>query len=533
MGASRYLRVRPVLLAGALASVLSACSITPEPLTDTERTDRATKDIASFFKNQEPVTRPISLYEAIARALKYNLDQRLKIMEQALANKQLDASKYDLLPDLTASAGYTRRSNERGSSSRSLITGQQSLEVSTSEDQGIRRASLGLSWNILDFGMSYFRARQNAQEALIAEERRRKVVQNIMLDVRDAYWRAVSAQTLLPDLIKLINRIEEALDRSRSAEAQRLTPPRLALTFQRELLDQLRELSEIRRRLILAKISLAALINLRPGESFELAVPDKLDIVSQPVNVPVEKLELIALIDRPEMREEDYRKRISQIDVHRAMLSLIPGIEFTVGGDYESNSFLANHTWGSYGIAITQNLMNYISAPSRIEFAEAAVKVADARRVALSMAIVAQVQIAYRRYIIAREEETLAQRVLRVDERIATIVEDENEAAAVDELELIQNQTNRMISALRRDIAIADVQNAYGRLINSIGADPLPTEIQSTDLETLSRLVRTSLNSWTLRIEDVLEGRDIPNQIQVPDRTFWSIDEAYAAPLGS
>jgi outer membrane protein, multidrug efflux system len=506
--------------------ILAGCTVKPEPLDDNERTLRATTDFSRLFVDQEPVRRPISVFDAVARALKYNLDERLKVMEKALADKRLDASQFDLLPQLTATAGYSRRSNERASSSKSLLTGTQSLEVSTSEDLELKRGGLTFSWNILDFGLSYVRAKQNADEALIAEERRRKVVQNIVLDVRDAYWRAVSAERLLTPLRSQISQIEVALAKSRTAEAQRLMPPRLALTFQRDLLEQLRELNVIRRRLVLAKVSLAALINLRPGENFDVVIPDDRDIVPPDVMIPVEHMEMVALIDRPELREEDYRKRISQWDVRQAMLSLIPGIEFRAGGDYESNSFLANNTWISWGATITQNLFNYISAPSRIRFAESAVTVADARRLALSMAIVAQVQISYRRYRVAREEEKLARRIFDVDDRLTSVVKNQSDSEAIEETELIRNQTNRMISALRRDIAMADLQNAYGRLLNSIGVDPLPKEIEATDLATLSRSVRAALNGWTLRAEDLLENRKLPNLIVVPDKSFWEIEDS-------
>lgn len=505
--------------------VLSGCIVTPDPLDDKERTQRATTDFSQLFVNQEPVRRPISVFDAIARALKYNLDQRLKIMEKALADNRLDASQFDLLPQLTATAGYTDRDNVRASSSESILTGTQSLEPSTSEDRDVKRGSLTFSWNILDFGLSYVRAKQNANEALIAEERRRKVVQNIVLDVRDAYWRAVSAERLLNPLRKLILQIEGALAKSRTAEARRLMPPRLALTFQRDLLEQLRELNVIRRRLVLAKVSLAALINLRPGENYEVIIPNDRDIVPPDVVLPVEQMEMVALIDRPELREEDYSKRISQWDVHRAMLSLIPGIEFRVGGDYDSNSFLSNNTWISWGATITQNLFNYVSAPSRIKFAETAVAVADARRMALSMAIVAQVQISFRRYRVAREEEKLARRIFDVDDRLMTVVQNQSDAAAIEETELIRNQTNRMVSALRRDIAMADLQNAYGRLLNSIGVDPLPKEIQAADLASLSKSVRAALNGWTLRAEDLLKNRKLPNPIKVPDKSFWEIED--------
>ncbi|MFT7571622.1 MAG: multidrug efflux system outer membrane protein [Paracoccaceae bacterium] len=518
---------------GAILSlaILSGCIVTPEPIGDEDRTTRATTDFSQLFLNQEPVRRAISVHDAIARALKYNLDERLKIMEKALADRRLDASQFDLLPQLTATAGYSRRNNDRASSSESVITGAESLEVSTSEDLGVRRGSLTFSWNILDFGLSYVRAKQNADEALIAEERRRKVVQNIVLDVRDAYWRAVSAERLLNPLRDLILQIEGALGKSRAAEARRLMPPRLALTFQRDLLEQLRELNVIRRRLVLSKVSLAALINLRPGENYEVIIPEDKDIVPPEVTMEVARMEMVALIDRPELREEDYRKRISQWDVRRAMLSLIPGIEFSAGGNFESNSFLANNTWVGWGTTITQNLFNYLSAPSRIKFAETAVTVADARRMALSMAIVAQVQISYRRYRVARDEETLARRIFDVDDRLTDIVQDQSNAEAVDEMELIRNRTNRMVSALRRDIAMADLQNAYGRLLNSIGVDPLPKEIAAADLETLSKSVRAALNGWTLRAEDLLDGRELPNPIIVPDKSFWEIDNRLPTPI--
>ena len=57
-------------------------------------------------------------------------------------------------------------------------------------------ADLGLTWNILDFGVSYFTAHQNADRALIASERRRRTIQNLAQEVRFNFWRAAAAQEL-------------------------------------------------------------------------------------------------------------------------------------------------------------------------------------------------------------------------------------------------------------------------------------------------------------------------------------------------
>jgi outer membrane protein TolC len=96
--------VRHSLIA-AVATALSACAIHPQHFTDAEAVKAAQTGRAEMTAQQEAVTGPITLDEAMARAIHYNLDHRVKIMEEALAQKQLDLSNFDLLPKLTTAAG--------------------------------------------------------------------------------------------------------------------------------------------------------------------------------------------------------------------------------------------------------------------------------------------------------------------------------------------------------------------------------------------------------------------------------------------
>jgi len=123
---------RSLGLAGPLTTVLlivaiidlSSCAIKPIPLTTDEVQSRVKEDRAVLTKEQEPVSGPIDLYEAMARALKYNLDARVELMHKMLAQTQLDLSHYAMLPRLAANAGFDGRSNYSGGQARSLITGQ-------------------------------------------------------------------------------------------------------------------------------------------------------------------------------------------------------------------------------------------------------------------------------------------------------------------------------------------------------------------------------------------------------------------------
>jgi len=103
----------PVHVLGA-ALVLAGCSVTPVPLTLADHAERVDKDVSSLFADQEPVTGAITLEEAMARAIKYNLDHRLKVMENALASHQLTSANLSMLPNLTATAGYSGRNNFAG-----------------------------------------------------------------------------------------------------------------------------------------------------------------------------------------------------------------------------------------------------------------------------------------------------------------------------------------------------------------------------------------------------------------------------------
>ena len=57
----------------ASAILLAGCSVRPEPVTTEEQISQALSDRTKMYADQEPVRGVITLDEAIARSLKYNL----------------------------------------------------------------------------------------------------------------------------------------------------------------------------------------------------------------------------------------------------------------------------------------------------------------------------------------------------------------------------------------------------------------------------------------------------------------------------
>ena len=84
---------RPALLATALSLLLAGCgSLAPVPFSQEEIQERVRLDQQTMYADQEPVSGPITFHEAAARALKYNLDYRLKLMENALSQSLSDVA---------------------------------------------------------------------------------------------------------------------------------------------------------------------------------------------------------------------------------------------------------------------------------------------------------------------------------------------------------------------------------------------------------------------------------------------------------
>jgi len=479
-------------VAVACTLVLAGCAVTPEPLKTEEVRKRTAADQYLLYAEQEPITGPVDLNTAIARALKYNLDYRLKLMERALATGLWEVARYDMLPKVVASAGYATRDNDSGGTSVSIIDGRETLSPSTSQERNRWLANAEFSWNVLDFGLSYYRAKQLADETLISEERRRRVIQNIVQDTRSAYWRAVGAQRLAKKADDLLVRAKAALAKSRQAETQGLLPPVRALSYQRELLDATTQLNLRRQELEFSKRELAALMNVTPGTNFTLADEKEPQLPRPPRNIG--ELEEVALENRPELREEDYRKRISVAETRKALLSLLPGISFDVAARYDSNKYLYNQSWIDGGLQIFSNLMRLLAYPSVEKANEARIATDDARRVALSMAILTQVRVAIQRYELSLVDLDLADQSTQVDARLAQYARVALSMRVDSELELVRTEAWALIEEFQRYASYANAQAAYGRILNSLGVDVLPDRVESADVNTLAEAVAAQID---------------------------------------
>jgi len=480
-----------------LPVIMSACTANLSPLTDSELDDSAGIDQALMFSGNQSFPDELSLEEAIARALKYNLDKRAKIMEEALALNQMDLDEYSLLPNLLANGTYSDRSEFSASNSKDRGDGPSSSSgYSYSSDRTVFRGDLNLSWTMLDFGVSYFNARQNADRVLIINERRRKVVHNLVREVQFSYWRMVAAQKLSDRVKMVILRAEQGLADAEMVEKEKLQTPTQILQFQKKLLQNIRKLETVSQQLSTAQIELAALINVPPAKSFRVVIPSTEILLIPKWSIPLEKMELLAFHKNPDIREKLYQNRIGIADAKKSLLALFPGIDLTGARNSDSNSFQDVNRWFSWSTKLSLNVLKLLSAPNQVKYNQAQKSLSQAQLLALRMAIIAQVHVANKQYINSLTQYKRANKLYLLDKRLSEQIAKRQESDLQSMLDRISQETAAIDSELRRYETYSNVIAAVAQIHSTIGIRVIGPKNSKKDLTGLAHSIAKVMKNW-------------------------------------
>ena len=488
---------RVLLAIGLSAFFLSGCAVKPEPLDEALYFSTVMDAKKRLYMNQPPLTEPLSLSMAIARALTYNYDHRLSLMEAAFQSRSLTAANLDMLPKLTINAGYTTRDNESASRSISYHTRQQTLEPSVSQERQRAIADLSFSWSILDFGLSYFQAKQYADRYLIMEERRRRVINNIVKDVVTSYWSVAMSEMLLPQVRATLEDTEKALASYRKARLSGLTPLVGSLDEEKRLLQISGGLKHVAADLAQARIHLAALVNIPMEESFSIVMPEDegyLNPPSLPDNIVA--AEDAALYLRPNLREDAYQERIDKHELNKEIVRMIPNISLVASTNYDSNTYLYHNLWAEGTARVASNLIGLIGNYYRYKAAETQIEVTRTRKLANIIAALVQVRLAYHQYAIALQDFQDSMSLHALEEKIYSAVRAGIKDGSVSEQERINRRTDLVAASLGRLRSLRAVYESWGNFYFSVGGDIVKGFPEGASLEQKAVLVQAGLETW-------------------------------------
>jgi outer membrane protein TolC len=484
---------------------VAACSSrSPEPLIKEEVQTSAKEDFELLKESTANAPMEIDLYQALAIAIKNNRELRIQVMDSALSQGQIDVVKFDMLPKLSANAGYKVLREHPASTSVSMVTEEEenkaandigaSPSYSVSQDAVSRTQDIGFTWNALDFGLSYVRAGQQADRYLISKELERKAIHNLTKEVIYAYWKTLSADELLAQINPLMDRVNKALDDYEYIEELLISSPMDALLYQKELLDVAQILNTQRRALMDSRAQLANLLGLMPDQEFVLVNTDN---PLTELDLSLQEQEEAALFSRPELLEIRYQEKVTAAEARASMLSLFPSLTFNATWTYDSNKYLLNKNNAEYGALFGVNLLNVFQAGNINDVNKINEQIIEEQRLALSMAVLSQVHIANINYAQSLREYSNAKHYLNVAHRINELIANAQKISRFGELEVIREEASLLVARLRNDIAYAELQYSLGTLYSSVGMNFVPDNLAQVSDQELAVALEDNLNRWT------------------------------------
>lgn len=477
-----------------LILILSGCYPSRESL-EYERAWNGQDDLVWLDECPPDLMHPLSLDEMIEIAVTRNLDLFVKAEEIQIQEDNATRLRWQLLPNLDYNFSDQRRSNSTASYSKfvnpALNVGPPLYQISSLKHT--QTWSLALAWNALDFGVTYFKARQQENKATQEEYEYERIRNSVILRIVSSYWRAVFAKLaimraneLLPEMLDQTEKLNRELEgKVYLSKAQGLA--KLAYFYQREI--QVRGYNDrndssdptqgYEKEYESALLDLATQMQLPPGVAFDVALPEGDFELDAPLP-DLRDLFDLALLYRPELFQRDLDIKITQDDVTIAMIEQFPSLKLFNGNNFEGNPFILHRNWYLAGVTVAWDLLSFPQRMMGHVVATETVERDRRNRLLVSQGVLSQVALAVIQFDQNREQFLIAQKVYKASKAVADLAEQEARVGKKSGLEALQSKIDAALARNNLQKIYAELQSNLEQINNSIG---LPRYFQTTTSE--------------------------------------------------
>ena len=443
-----------------------------------ERFHYAEKDFQALATRTKVPDKPLALNDIIEIAICNNLDLRVKELEYAIQSERATGEKLKTLPSLTLSGEHSYRSTNTASYSINATTGEISSGVdpvtgqalppgSIGSSQWVNRWDLTAAYNLVDFGLSYLRARQEINRAISVRFQYERARQNLILDIFKAYWKTLAAKQTMDQAAKLTATSRKLQSNVENWVSAKMIPEISGLRSQLELVNMRARLQPIENSYQQGKTELAALMGIPDSTEFEIADVE-IDLNLFELD-DMELLEERALQNRPELYSSDAEHHIFKDEVRAALVEMFPNTSIFGGQNYDYDRFLINHHWFLSGARTAWNLLSLPQKWYNRKAAKERVKLSHESRMALSLGVITQVHLAYFTYLDALKSYENLDETSAINSRMLFIANKQREYGALDGIDMINFDVDALESQYNALVAYGDIQIALELLNNAMG----------------------------------------------------------------
>lgn len=434
---------------------------------------------------------PLTLDDVIHIGIENNLDLRISRMMQEISDDNAFSEKLKMLPQFNVDAGIFHRSSFLQRKYINEETGEVSLSNTVSQEKTQKTLDLTLSWNILDFGLSFFRARQAALTSEVRQMERIRQQQILAMDIATSYWKSVLSEHDLDYIREIEENMRSYMRDAEELVGQKRLDPIVAKEMQKQLMNLTISASDLQADISGIRIELSRLMGLTPTTQFKFfGIDDFEPIIEElpdPSDLNPERLEIISLRNRPELYTSDLKHIIQRDEARAAMVSMFPGLNFSGGYHYDDDDFLTDPDWFSVGIDLMTNLLSLPSKYANWSAQKKTTEVVRIQRVLLTAGIIAQVHVALHDYYLKEKQYRLQDESYRISKELFDMSEVRNRAGTIgfSDTVVTQRMLETMLARLERDRGIVELMNSYYKLLVTLGLgyDRWEEDLEDIDIE--------------------------------------------------
>ncbi len=442
------------------------------------REENATADQAFLDKPMPEIKKTLTLLEIIDLATYNNLDLFVKQREWAIQHEKATGEKLKTLPSYTFSGEHSWRNKSTASFSVDATTGQVSTSVdpitgaplppgSIGSEQRVNRYDLTAAYNLVDFGVSYFRARQERHREASTSFQFERQRQNIVLNVFKAYWKGLAAKYGIDQAREIIENSRTYQDKIDKQVKGRNIPRIQGLRSELQLVNMRLRFGQYEGKYREAKAELAALMGLPPYFEFDLA-----DVDLNTAIVELEELDQLgklALTNRPELYATDAEERIFDEEAKAAMIQMFPSLSIFLGRNFDADRFLIHHYWTLSGARVAWNLLALPQRWYDHKVAYGRKQMTKDSRLALTVGVLTQLHIAAITYKDSLKKYENIQEIVKINKGMLASAITERQYGEFDDIDLINFRADSLESEVNALQAYGETQIALELVNNSIG----------------------------------------------------------------
>ncbi len=463
-----FYNVTKALLAGCIALIVSGCNQCQNPKDWCKiRNENNCKDTYCLYSTANIPPHPLTLDEIIRIGLCKNLSLMVKEQEYAIQREAVTRERFKMLPKLIVNWENYGRTENTASFSESLVPGVPPAPLSISSEQNIMRWDSGFVWNLVDFGVAFFRTKNECDKVLMAQLEYERLRQNLVLDITRQYWKAIVAKRAIEESTSIITK---ALDQQNTLQRQmdaKIISEIQGLRNENQLINIRGQLQAYAGEYHSAISELALLMGIPASIEFDLA---EIETMGVDVNLcDVNQLEKWALVNRPELFSADIEEKIRVDEARTALIQMLPGVELFGGPYHDSNRFLLYNNWIAAGIRATWNLLDIPLHWEEKKIACKRKELARRNRMALAVGVIAQVHLSYLLYHDNLESYIISKELESVNNRLLLAAKSEQKQGKLHEADILKYEAEALFAELDAATKYAELQNSLEQLNSAIG----------------------------------------------------------------